>query len=147
MGCGASRSPMPTGMSSPFFTYARSNMAYHARARSFAMMIAVAVSATIMRGQQASIGYDDTPMQPDGKWRVHDSTRPRPVVVSPGPLTSVAPPSDALVLLGPGTDLSRWQATDGSPVSWPMSDGVLQTGKGLIRTRTAFADIQLHVEF
>jgi hypothetical protein len=28
-----------------------------------------------------------------------------------------------------------------------MSDGVLQTGKGLIRTKAAFADIQLHVEF
>ena len=81
------------------------------------MIIAVVVSATILRGQQAPIGYDDTPMQPDGKWRVHDSKRPRPVVVSPGPLTSVAPPSDALVLLGPGNDLSRWQATDGSPVA------------------------------
>ena len=33
----------------------------------------VAVSA-----QQAPIGYDDTPMQPNGKWRVHDGTRPYP---------------------------------------------------------------------
>ena len=55
--------------------------------------------------QQAPTGYDDTPMQPDGKWRVHDITRPRPPVVSAGPLTSLAPPSDAVVLLGPGNDL------------------------------------------
>jgi len=133
---------MPMDTSLLFSEYAMT------RARAgFMAVVAVAVSAAVVRGQQASIGYDDTPMQPDGKWRVHDSRRPRPVVVSPGPLTSVAPPSDALVLLGPGNDLSRWQATDGSAVSWPMSDGVLQTGKGFIRTRAEFADMQLHVEF
>jgi hypothetical protein len=108
---------------------------------------AVAASVTLLRGQQAPIGYDDTPMQPDGRWRVHDSKRPRPAVVSPGTVTSVAPPSDALVLIGPGDDLSKWQATDGSPVSWRMSGGVVETGKGIIRTRAEFADVQLHVEF
>ena len=113
----------------------------------FSAVVAVAISATVLRSQQPSIGYDDTPMQPDGKWRVHDSKRPRPPVVNPGPVASAAPPSDALVLLGPGNDLSTWQATDGSPASWSMSSGVLQTGKGIIRTRAEFADIQLHVEF
>jgi len=112
-----------------------------------AVVVALAVGAIVLRGQQPVVGYDDTPMQPDGKWRVHDSKRPRPPVVNPGPSTSVAPPSDALVLVGPGNDRSNWQATDGSPVSWPMADGVLQTGKGFIRTRAEFADIQLHVEF
>lgn len=86
-------------------------------------------------------------MQPDGKWRVHDSKRPRPPVVSPGLVTSAAPPSDALVLVGPNSDLSSWQATDGSAAAWRMADGVLETGKGAIRTRAEFADIQLHVEF
>jgi hypothetical protein len=122
-------------------------MARLARAGLFTAVVVVAVSAIVLRGQQAPTGYDDTPMQPDGKWRVHDGTRPRPPVVSPGSLTSTAPPSDAIVLLGPGNDLSRWQATDGSPVSWQMSDGVLQTGKGMIQTRAEYADIQLHVEF
>jgi Domain of Unknown Function (DUF1080) len=117
------------------------------RTRFFAAVVAVAVSAMVLRGQQAPTGYDDTPMQPDGKWRVHDGNRSRPPVVSPGPFTSSPPPGDALVLLGPGNDLSRWQATDGSPVSWLMSDGVLQTGNGMIQTRTEHADIQLHVEF
>ena len=117
------------------------------RAAVLTIATAVAVGATLLQGQQAPVGYDDTPMQPDGKWRVHDIKRPRPPVVSPGPLTSVAPPSDALVLLGPGNDLSKWQATDGSPASWLMSGGVLETGKGIIRTRAEFADIQLHVEF
>ena len=117
------------------------------RAGLFTAVVAVAVSAIVLRGQQAPTGYDDTPMQPDGKWRVHDGNRPRPPVVSPGSMTSTAPPSDAIVLLGPGNDLSRWQATDGSPVTWLMSDGVLQTGKGLIQTSTEYTDIQLHVEF
>jgi hypothetical protein len=122
-------------------------MARLPRADLFTAVVAVVVSAIVLRSQQAPTGYDDTPMQPDGKWRVHDGKRPRPAIVTPGSLTSPAPPSDATVLLGPGNDLSRWQATDGSPVSWPMSDGVLQTGKGMIQTRAEYADIQLHVEF
>src|SRR3990170_4761056 len=66
----------------------------------------------------APTGYQDTPMQPNGKWHVHDGTRPQPRVVTPGPLVSVAPPSDAIVLLGSGPDLSHWQMTDGGgPVS------------------------------
>ena len=35
----------------------------------------------------------------------------------------------------------------GGAVTWPMSDGVLSTGKGMIRTRAEFTDYQLHVEF
>ena len=35
----------------------------------------------------------------------------------------------------------------GAPVTWPMSDGVLETGKGFIRTKAEFTDYQLHVEF
>ena len=31
-------------------------------------------------------GYQDTPMQPNGKWHIHDGTRPQPRVVTPGPL-------------------------------------------------------------
>jgi quercetin dioxygenase-like cupin family protein len=97
--------------------------------------------------QPAKIGYDDTPMQPDGRWRIHDSRRPAPPIVTPGPLVSAPPPSDAIVLLGAGQDLSAWQTDEGEPAPWPIADGVLQTGKGYIRTRAEFADIQLHVEF
>ena len=36
------------------------------------------LGAGMVLSQQAPIGYDDTPMQPDGRWKVHDSKRPRP---------------------------------------------------------------------
>jgi hypothetical protein len=32
-------------------------------------------------------------------------------------------------------------------VTWTMKNGVLETGKGLIRTKAEFTDVQLHVEF
>lgn len=109
--------------------------------------LSLAVAAVAMT-QQTKLGYDDTPMQPDGKWRIHDGTRPQPVVVTPGPAAGMAPPpSDAVVLLGPDGNLSAWQGADGKPVSWPVSGGVLQTGKGSIETKASFGDVQLHVEF
>ena len=109
------------------------------------MAVAVLATASYTLGQQ--LGYDDTPLQPDGKWRVHDSRRPRPPVVVPGPLAPAVPPKDAVVLLGEGNDLSSWQADDGSAPSWPVAAGVLETGKGFLRTRREFTDIQLHLEF
>jgi hypothetical protein len=56
-------------------------------------------------------------------------------------------PQDAIVLVGSGDDRKAWQMMDGSPVTWAMSNGVLETGKGLIRTKAEFTDYQLHVEF
>ena len=113
------------------------------------VMVIVLSIATTMAAQQGRLGYDDTPMQPDGKWRVHDSKRPQPAVVTPGPAsaTSVPPPDDATVLLAGGDDVSAWQMMDGGAVTWVMKDGVLSTGKGMIRTRAEFTDFQLHVEF
>ena len=111
------------------------------------LVFVAAVTAALGFGQAAQLGYDDTPFQPNGKWRVHDNTRPPPPVVTAA-LTSVgSPPSDALVLLGPDGDLSRWQAADGSAAHWPVSEGILRTGKGFLRTKAEFSDVQLHVEF
>jgi len=94
-------------------------------------------------------GYKDTPMQPNGKWHVHDDDRPRPVVVTPGPFAGLPAPADAIVLLGSGTDLSKWQMQEGGgPVTWPIENGVLSSGKGFIQTKqNDFTDYQLHVEF
>jgi len=109
-----------------------------------ALTLNVAVSA-----QQAPIGYDDTPMQPNNTWRVHDGKRPYPAIVTTAPPGDrpAGHPSDAIVLVGQGNDLSAWQMTDGSAATWTMSDGVLLTGKGVLQTRQQFTDFQLHVEF
>ncbi len=100
-------------------------------------------------GQQGVLGYDDTPMQPNGRWRVHDSRRPRPPVVEPGaaPLAPSPPPQDAIVLIGAAADLGAWQMDGGGPVTWSLTGGVLQVGRGVLRTRREFTDFQLHVEF
>ena len=84
----------------------------------------------------APTGYKDTPKQPNGKWLVHDDDRPRPVVVKPGPFVGLPAPADAIVLLGAGQDLTKWQMTQGGgAVTWPIADGVLSSGRGMIRTK------------
>jgi hypothetical protein len=106
--------------------------------------------AGTMIAQQQSLGFDDTPMQPNGRWHIHDGTRPQPKIVAPGLLRDVNPlpaPSDAIILVGPGNDLSAWQVMDGSAAAWMMRAGVLETGKGFLRTKAEFTDFQLHVEF
>src|SRR5688500_7803412 len=116
----------------------------------YACVLVFGVALNIVAsGQQAPIGYDDTPMQPNGKWRVHDGTRPYPAIVTTPPAgdVSASAPSDAIVLLGAADDLSAWQMNDGSSATWVMKGGVLQTGKGMLRTKYQFTDVQLHVEF
>jgi Domain of Unknown Function (DUF1080) len=75
--------------------------------------------------------------------------RPVPPVVTPGPATTTAPPSDAIVLFA-GTSLSEWvNARDGSPAGWTVADGVVTVDKdaGNIRTRRNFGSYQLHLEW
>ena len=47
-----------------------------------------AIAVTIVTGSpalaQEKPGFKDTPMLPDGKWRVHDADRPYPTIVTPG---------------------------------------------------------------
>ena len=78
---------------------------------------AVAGTAFVVAGlgaQAPKLGYDDTPMQPNGKWHIHDGARPQPRVVTPGALSGPVPaPSDATVLIGTGSDLSAWQTVNG----------------------------------
>jgi Domain of Unknown Function (DUF1080) len=114
----------------------------------FTTMSIFVLGAGLALGQQAPTGYDDTPMQPNGRWHIHDGKRPQPPIVTPGAMTPAPAPQDATVLVGPGADKGAWQMMEGGgAVTWPMSDGVLSTGKGMIRTRAEFTDYQLHVEF
>ncbi len=93
------------------------------------------------------LGYEDTPFLPGLKWRVHDSRRPHPPVVTPG--TSFgAPPSDAVVLFD-GTDLSRWRSARGGPARWRVVNGYMEVVPltGDIVTVEEFGDCQLHIEW
>ena len=97
-----------------------------------------------------TLGYDDTPFLPGGKWRVHDVSRPRPRVITPGAQNS-QPPSDAIVLFD-GKDLSRWETiSKGKPAQpkWKVENGYMEVvpGTGSIQTKEKFGDIQLHLEW
>ncbi|MFT5051201.1 MAG: hypothetical protein ACI8QZ_002611 [Chlamydiales bacterium] len=101
------------------------------------ILAALLASAALV---QHPVGYDDTPLLPDSKWRVHDSQRPRPQVVTPGDRTSA--PSDAIVLFD-GKDLSAWEGG-----SWTVADGHMEvSGTGPIQTKEHFEDCQLHLEW
>lgn len=93
-------------------------------------------------------GFQDTPLQPDGKWHVHDPARPQPPVVTPGAFSAEAtPPSDAVVLFD-GKDLANWRDKGtGGPARWRVEDGVMVDAKGDIETTNQFGDMQLHLEF
>jgi hypothetical protein len=88
----------------------------------------------------------------DHYWKIHDVSRPKPPVVTPGnPGTQTQAgnaPSDAIVLFG-GKDLSGWVKTDGEPATWKVENGYMEVSKdgGTIRTRQGFGDCQLHVEW
>ena len=75
------------------------------------------------------LGYDDTPFLPGSKWRVHDSKRPQPPVVTPGDKWG-DPPSDAVILFD-GKDLSGWRSLkDGGPARWKVEDGYMEVVPG-----------------
>ncbi|MCB1230443.1 MAG: DUF1080 domain-containing protein [Verrucomicrobiae bacterium] len=110
------------------------------------------VSAHAADEKEHPTGYTDTPMLPDGKWRVHDDTRPRPEVVTPGE-TAADPPSDAIVLFD-GKNMDQWvMEKDDLPCDWIVKDGYVEvppkgTGAGgYIKTKKEFTDVQLHIEW
>jgi len=71
---------------------------------------------------------------------------PVPALVTPG--INQAPPSDAIVLFN-GTTLDAWSTENGSAPNWSVDNGILtvKPGSGAIKTRQAFADCQLHLEW
>jgi hypothetical protein len=78
----------------------------------------------------------------------HDTTRPLPPVVRATAGVYTPPPADAVVLFS-GADLSKWTAQNGGAAEWIVRDGYFEVapGKGALRTRESFGDVQLHVEW
>lgn len=110
-------------------------------------------TAVFEPGTDFVIGYNNTPVLPDGKWRVHDPERPRPEAVEAGSGIFAAPPSDATVLFD-GTDLSNWRlANEGAP-QWVIAGDAMRVPSHIadrvgadIMTRQEFGDMQLHIEW
>lgn len=96
-------------------------------------------------GQEESVSGFNEVKQADGKWYVHDPSRPQPKAVEPGPSKTLGekPPAGAVVLFD-GTDLSNWT---GGP--WNVADGYMEVtaGKGEIRSKNAMGSGRLHLEF
>jgi hypothetical protein len=122
-----------------------------------ALLLAAAASAQTPAPahKDHTLGYDDTPFQPGGKWRVHDVSRPRPDIITPGTESSQQkpgrPPSDAIVLFD-GTSFEKWATMVKGQVTepkWKLQDGYMEVvdGAGGIGTRDKFGDMQLHVEW
>ena len=107
---------------------------------------AIACVAAIGMTVEAQRTRQDPSLQ---QWPIHDEARPMPPVVDPGPAGPPAPvPADATVLFG-GVDLSGWETAKGTPAPWLVRDGYMEVvkGTGAIRTKAAFGDCQLHVEW
>ncbi|MCB1121397.1 MAG: DUF1080 domain-containing protein [Verrucomicrobiae bacterium] len=100
------------------------------------------------QSENEHLGYSDTPILPDSGYHVHDGTRPQPAIVTPG--KNASPPSDAVVLFD-GSSLDAWESIkEPGPARWQLiGNGSVEVvpGTGDIRTREAFGDIQLHLEF
>jgi hypothetical protein len=88
-------------------------------------------------------------MIPGLPWRIHDANRPQPPVVAPSAKPG-GPPSDAIVLFD-GTNLTHWgvrnQGGTLAAADWPIADGVMTAGAGMLTTRESYGDVQLHIEF
>ncbi len=65
----------------------------------------------------------------------------QPPIIKPADTVGL-PPSDATVLFN-GQDLSNWKNGD----NWPVADGVMSSGKGMITSQEEFGDCQLHIEW
>jgi hypothetical protein len=85
-------------------------------------------------------------------WPIHDRTRPLPPIITPATASTQdqagKPPSDAIVLFD-GKDLSQWESVNGGPAKWKVENGYLEVvaKTGGIRTKQAYGDCQLHVEW
>ncbi|WP_018616443.1 3-keto-disaccharide hydrolase [Segetibacter koreensis] len=106
--------------------------------KSLCSLVALAVSMSIAVAQQ------------NGKPEDTEFYTPVPPKVTPGPVTSTKPPSDAIILFD-GKNLDNWVTTDDTtkPATWNVSGGIMTVNKsgGNIQTKQSFQDYQLHVEW
>jgi hypothetical protein len=89
------------------------------------------------------------PVSAQSAWPVHSMDRPQPPMVKPAPPAApTPPPSDAMALFSGGT-LAAWEGERGGPPRWhaTLERFEVAPGTGAIRTRAAFGDAQVHLEW
>jgi len=114
-------------------------------------------SAHIVNGQWINGATNIVASDGDGGWNPLDSGRL--ALQAEGaetyfrafeirPLAYLPPPPDAVVLFD-GTNVNAWQGPDGGTPGWNLVDGALEVvpGSGDLRTREAYGDVRLHLEF
>jgi hypothetical protein len=112
-----------------------------------ALVLAAGLTVGVVAQDKKKPGYQDTPQITGQKWKVHDSERPVPPVVTPGAKPGDAP-SDAVVLFD-GKDLSKWKGPKGE-AAWKVENGYFEAVPkcGDAQTVDSFgADFQLHIEW
>ena len=75
--------------------------------------------------------------QDDVLWKVHDTNRPKPLVVTPPKqYLPVPPPSDAIVLFD-GKGFTEWESTNEKPIQWIATKDYFECVKetGYIKTK------------
>ncbi|MDF1838418.1 MAG: DUF1080 domain-containing protein, partial [Planctomycetota bacterium] len=82
------------------------------------------------------------------EWGVHDMERPLPPRVEGAKALELPAPEGATVLFD-GKNLDLWQHHDGSAPKWQVKDGYFEVkgGSGDLRTKKAFGDVHLHLEW
>ena len=108
------------------------------------ILVMALASIAVIAQAPTNLGYTDTPMLPGLPYHVHDPARPRPALVTP-PVRVGDAPSDATVLFD-GTSLSAWTPAKNP---WRVESGYMEVipNTGDLRTKEAFGDVQLHVEW
>ena len=115
---------------------------------------ALLLAGTARAASTGSAFYGDAP-DDTHPWAVHDQNRPQPPRVEPLPYDAAKAkaPADAIVLFdGTAESLAKnWEAdkNDHQPTKWVVKEGAMECtpGSGYIRTKEAFGDCQLHVEW
>ena len=107
-------------------------------------------------GVCAGAAGQDAKKYPDPAPMTHDMSEfwtPQPKIVTPPDMDNavVAPPSDAVVLLGlKDNAISEWvNCEEDKPVGWQIENGIMtvKPHSGSIRTKKDFGDFQLHLEW
>jgi hypothetical protein len=115
-----------------------------------ALLVVACVLAAPIAAAEGN-GLNCAPPDATHPWFVHDLRRPQPPVVTPGEQPG-HPPSDAVVLFD-GSEASfaaNWEPEDPKREKrWALHAGamVCVSGAGVIRTRAALGDVQLHLEW